>query len=115
MGEVIFLRSAERTCRDCGCTKAVKGAAAKRDVLSIFTATESCDRCGDEVEVERAPALSEKGLVCDDCGKPDESGLTAGTVMLPWNLGKGMVLLCDCCLQRRDSVALGLGLGAKDA
>lgn len=116
MGDVIYLRGADRKCEDCGCTKAVKGAAAKHDVLSIFTATESCGRCGDEVEAERAPALSEEGLACDDCGQSEvDGGLTAGTVMLPHNLGRGMLLLCSRCLERRDSVALGLGLGVMDA
>ena len=109
MSNVIYLRAADRSCKDCGCQKALKGAAAKHDVLTIFSETRSCERCGDEVEAERAPSLAEEGLACDDCGQPDNGdGLTAGTVMLPYNLGKGMVLLCDCCLQRRDSIALGL-------
>lgn len=114
MGEVIFLRGADRKCRDCGCTKAMTGAAAKRDPLTIFTPTEACGRCGDEVEVEHAPGMPEEGLVCDDCGQPDAGGLVSGTVMLPYNLGRGMVLLCGGCLARRDEIATSLCLGKGD-
>lgn len=114
MGEVIFLRGADRKCGDCGCMRAVTGAAAKHDPMTVFTPTEACDRCGDEVEVENAPGMSEEGMVCDDCGQPDEEGLTSGTVMLPYNLGRGAVLLCSGCLAHRDEIATGLGLGNGD-
>lgn len=114
MGDVIYLRYANRVCKDCGCTKALAASVARNDPMDIFTQVADCGRCGDRVEVARAPGLEDDGLVCDDCGQPDDTGLTPGTVRLPYNLGSGMVLLCTHCLARRDALAFaGAGDGAQ--
>lgn len=108
MGKVIYLHGADRRCADCGSIRAVQGAAARHLALSVFTPTATCSRCGDAVEAAGEAASTQQ--VCDDCGQPDEEGLTSGTVALPYALGRCQVSLCGPCLERRDSLALGLSV-----
>ncbi|WP_256646645.1 hypothetical protein [Thermomonas paludicola] len=115
MGKVIYLHGADRRCADCGSTKAVCGVVARTIVASIFIPTATCGHCGDEVETAIEGDATNIQDACDDCGQPDEDGLVSGTVHLPYGLGRCQVSLCGPCLERRDSIALGLSPTELDA
>ncbi|MGX5672445.1 hypothetical protein [Thermomonas fusca] len=115
MGKVIYLHGADRRCADCGSIRAVRGVAARAFAASIFIPTATCGHCGDEVETAVETDATSTQEVCDDCGQPDEDGLVSGTVQPPHVLGRCQVSLCGPCLERRDSIAIGVSVTERGA
>lgn len=107
MGKVVYLHNANRTCTDCGCTKAASPAEARRNPDLLFEATAPCGRCDDRIviELDEADPNYNYSEVCDDCGQTPLGGpedLQSATIDMGYGMGRTLVLLCPDCLAARE-------------
>ena len=108
MSKVCYLPSANRSCTDCGCTKAVPEAVARRVPALGQAILKVCERCGDDIELDvhsmREPLrnhLKESYVPrCDECCS--EASLASCEINLPDGMGRGYVYLCGVCVARYD-------------
>lgn len=116
MGNVVYLRSANRSC-SCGRTLACCKTQAKRDPgKQFFIATEACGECGRDTEVDMAQfVLKAKGVEsgrCFVCCAPDRGSHQQVTFPAYGNIRREIPgLICVGCLDDAlDEEAHALGL-----
>ncbi|HRO63834.1 hypothetical protein [Thermomonas sp.] len=104
MGNVVYLPTADRLCRDCGGQKAVAHAAERMDPLPGLLPTRRCPHCGDRVE-DLTPCLTLQQAAgvsgCHECGTESDD-LIACTFEGPAGSEVSHAFLCEDCLAAHD-------------